>query len=244
MTEVLSITQSDANHQFRSPLTSTSPSQSSLLQDSSSLSRSTPNLKSRYTAFGCDPSLPTSEPSSAPSSPYPAPSAFSRQPSYASTPSSSFSLDDHVAQQSEEIYFPSYNDTSYPDISDITDVTTSPEAADLTPLTRTPPTTEKTPQSPLFEPDQTAGDDMAIRCEPTRHVDYLSHCWKEEDIWASWRHIVARRKVYSNSMRLENASWRTWSKFKNRLKTVSPETLNWYGAYIVLVGLRTNTTIG
>lgn len=73
----------------------------------------------------------------------------------------------------------------------------------------------------------TAGDDTAIQTEPTRHVDYLSHNWKEEDIWSSWRHIVAKRKVYSNSPRLENASWRTWAKSKNHLKTVSPETLNW-----------------
>ena len=72
-----------------------------------------------------------------------------------------------------------------------------------------------------------AGDDTAIQIEPTRHVDYLSHNWKEEDIWASWRHIVAKRKVYSNSQRLENASWRTWAKSKYQLKTVSPETLNW-----------------
>lgn len=73
----------------------------------------------------------------------------------------------------------------------------------------------------------TAGDDTAIEHEPTRHVDYLSHNWKEEDIWASWRHIVAKRKVYSNGARLENASWRTWAKSKYQLKTVSPETLNW-----------------
>ncbi len=72
-----------------------------------------------------------------------------------------------------------------------------------------------------------AGDDTAIENEPTRHVDYLSHNWKEEDIWASWRHIVAKRKAYSNSPRLENASWRTWAKSKYQLKTVSPETLNW-----------------
>ena len=72
-----------------------------------------------------------------------------------------------------------------------------------------------------------AGDDITLKTEPTRHVDYLSHNWKEEDIWASWRHIVARRKAYTNSSRLENASWRTWAKSKNKLKTVSPEALNW-----------------
>ena len=63
--------------------------------------------------------------------------------------------------------------------------------------------------------------------EPTRHADYLAHEWKLEDIWSSWRYVVARRKVYSNSVRLENASWRTWAKAKDNLRTVTPESLNW-----------------
>jgi hypothetical protein len=73
-----------------------------------------------------------------------------------------------------------------------------------------------------------AEDDIAIRARPSRHVDYLSHNWREEDIWSSWKLIVARRGDYSNSARLENASWRTWMKSKNKLSTVSPETLNWW----------------
>lgn len=72
-----------------------------------------------------------------------------------------------------------------------------------------------------------AEDDTAVRTQPSRHVDYLSHNWKEEDIWSSWKLIVSKRKAYNNSARLENASWRTWTKSKNKLKTVSPETLNW-----------------
>ena len=72
-----------------------------------------------------------------------------------------------------------------------------------------------------------AGDDSVVESEPTRHVDYLSHAWNEEDIWSSWRHIVAKRECYENWPRLENASWRTWAKSKHQLKTISPETLNW-----------------
>jgi hypothetical protein len=72
-----------------------------------------------------------------------------------------------------------------------------------------------------------AGDDSSIQDEPERHVDYLSHQWREEDIWASWRYVVSRRNRYSNGARLENASWRTWAKSKHNLRTVSPETLNW-----------------
>lgn len=70
-------------------------------------------------------------------------------------------------------------------------------------------------------------DDQAIEIEPTRHVDYLSHEWKEEDIWRSWSYVVHRRGNLANGTRLENASWRSWVKAKNQLKTVSPEALNW-----------------
>ncbi|KAK7542395.1 uncharacterized protein J3D65DRAFT_644205 [Phyllosticta citribraziliensis] len=76
------------------------------------------------------------------------------------------------------------------------------------------------------EPLPNAEDDTAIKPEPTRHVDYLSHEWREEDIWSSWRHITSNRKTYGERSRLENASWRTWAKAKYRLRTVSPETLN------------------
>jgi len=58
-------------------------------------------------------------------------------------------------------------------------------------------------------------------------VDYLSYDWREEDIWSSWRHIVEHRKVYGERSRLENASWRTWAKSQFKLKTVSPDSLNW-----------------
>ncbi|KAL2869415.1 protein phosphatase regulator REG1 [Aspergillus lucknowensis] len=90
---------------------------------------------------------------------------------------------------------------------------------------------EHTLDSPLFShcltPRIPAADDSSVKEEPSRHVDYLSHEWKEEDIWASWRHVITRREVYENSVRLENASWRTWAKLKRNLGTISPEALNW-----------------
>ncbi|KAM3415521.1 Uncharacterized protein BST61_g9042 [Cercospora zeina] len=77
-------------------------------------------------------------------------------------------------------------------------------------------------------PTSTVVDDTAVRQEPSRQVDFLSHDWREEDIWSSWRHIVSQRKtVYGERSRLENASWRTWAKTKFDLRTVSPERLNW-----------------
>lgn len=72
-----------------------------------------------------------------------------------------------------------------------------------------------------------SADDTSLEDEPSRHVDYLSHDWREEDIWSSWRYVTSRRNDYSNGVRLENASWRTWAKAKHNLKTISPESLNW-----------------
>lgn len=92
----------------------------------------------------------------------------------------------------------------------------------------TPKTTQTAAAATLPDPLlRTSSDDASIESEPERHVDYLSHDWREEDIWSSWRYVVARRDRYSNGVRLENASWRTWAKSKYGLRTVSPETLNW-----------------
>jgi hypothetical protein len=81
--------------------------------------------------------------------------------------------------------------------------------------------------STFSTPQISAADDSLVDEEPSRHVDYLSHEWKEEDIWASWRYVVAHREVYENSVRLENASWRTWTKLRHNLGTISPDSLNW-----------------
>ncbi|CDK25688.1 unnamed protein product [Kuraishia capsulata CBS 1993] len=70
-------------------------------------------------------------------------------------------------------------------------------------------------------------DDTEMVYEPTRHVDYLSHNWKESDISKSWRYVILRRKDVANSARLENASWRTWAQARNNLKTFPPQELNW-----------------
>jgi hypothetical protein len=86
------------------------------------------------------------------------------------------------------------------------------------------PTSPSLPDSPdAYQPH----DDNDIVYEPSRHVDYLSHNWKESDISKSWRYIVLKRKDVANSARLENASWRTWAQAKYHLKTVSPESVNW-----------------
>lgn len=230
MTEVLSITQPEGNSHFGSPLRRSSSQTSFLLQNASSYSRSSTNLKQKYAAVGYDASkFPASLPSSAPSSPRLTAPEFSNQPSYTSTPSSSLSLDDQCQTEKEDVIFPLYDEGGYyEDIVDA-DLPLSPESPRLDAVTKS--ASDSALAKPVYPQNlhtlPTAGDDTAIENEPTRHVDYLSHNWKEEDIWASWRHIVAKRKAYSNSSRLENASWRTWAKSKYQLKTVSPETLNW-----------------
>ena len=96
-------------------------------------------------------------------------------------------------------------------------------------------------------------DDNDLMYEPNRHVDYLSHKWNENEISQSWRYIILKKKRKDtdliNAARLENASWRTWSKARNNLKTVNPESLNWskdsdvtwlYGP--IVVGDQNNST--
>ncbi|KAJ8591832.1 hypothetical protein M405DRAFT_813731 [Rhizopogon salebrosus TDB-379] len=70
-------------------------------------------------------------------------------------------------------------------------------------------------------------DDTAVSDLPRGQVDYLSHEWREEDVWRSWRSMTRLKNEITNGIRLENASWRTWWKQRNKLSTVSPETLNW-----------------
>ena len=70
-------------------------------------------------------------------------------------------------------------------------------------------------------------DDSSVSTLPRSQVDYLSHDWQEEDVWRSWRKMTRQKNEITNGQRLENASWRTWWKQRNKLKTVTPETLNW-----------------
>ena len=156
--------------------------------------------------------------------------ADSATPSFHSTPASSISLNNCDSEDNEDqIVFPSYDDVGYYGQVEDLEPPASPrdtgESYTVSPTSDSTSTNVSRADSP--EPVERAEDDTAVRIQPTRHVDYLSHNWKEEDIWSSWRHVISKREVYSNSARLENASWRTWVKAKNKLKTVSPETLNW-----------------
>ncbi|MCJ1474340.1 hypothetical protein MMC13_002998 [Lambiella insularis] len=229
MTEVLTIS-SQHEGAFGTSPRRRSTSQTSFLHHSP-YPRPTPNVRSAgYGQVGYDIRFPASVPSSAPSSPRMQQPDFSNQPSYTSTPSSSLSLDESCDFDDEDdIQFPSYDDSSS---SSVIEAAAPPSSPDLKAVEDDTAATPHRTESTVFDLDalgvpQVAGDDTAVKVEPSRHVDYLSHTWKEEDIWSSWRHIVAKRGVYTNSSRLENASWRTWAKSKNRLKTISPDSLNW-----------------
>jgi Fungal protein of unknown function (DUF1752) len=70
-------------------------------------------------------------------------------------------------------------------------------------------------------------DDLMLRMPESRNVDYLSHVWREDEIWWSWRHLRSGQGAYHEIVRLENACWRSWAKLKDNLNTTSPESLNW-----------------
>lgn len=190
---------------------------------------STGGSKSAFgtSSFELDP--PRNTPSGSPGNS--SPPTIHDDASYQSTPASSISLDQGCDDSDEEdqIVFPAYDDVGYygqpEDLEPAASPRGSGESYTVSPTSNTASTDASRPDSPILA--EHAEDDTALRSQPSRHVDYLSHNWREEDIWSSWQLIVSKRGTYSNSARLENASWRTWMKAKYKLKTVSPETLNW-----------------
>ncbi|KAI1336828.1 protein phosphatase type 1 complex subunit Hex2/Reg1 [Xylariaceae sp. FL0016] len=175
--------------------------------------------------------VPDSSPSSAPSSPHTL-AADSSDPSYSSTPATNLSLDGQcdsdIHSHPDLPLIPDYGNNPYFGPLEDLEPPPSPRTGDsytCSPADQDASVTTSRPDSPVCV--EHAEDDSAVNHHPTHHVDYLSHNWKEEDIWSSWRYIVSKRAEFSNGPRLENASWRTWMKAKYRLKTVSPETLNW-----------------
>ncbi|EHL02835.1 putative Resistance to glucose repression protein 1 [Glarea lozoyensis 74030] len=85
----------------------------------------------------------------------------------------------------------------------------------------------KSAQPDQIEKIERAEDDTAIIAPPSKHVDYLSHDWCEEDIWSTWKYLKSTRQVYKNSERLANASWRMWMKERHQLPETEPLAINW-----------------
>lgn len=222
MAEVLS-SQSQQSP-FHTPMRS--PSSTSLFADSYALRRNPASL----------PDLRVHSPSS------------SRTSSIRSTSSSSLSGEfksDESSSEDDSFSFPKYSSSASRHRKARQDAyTASPHTTllDTSSCSRMPRSPSPSPidtystDTPLTTPDPlpVSEDDTAVRKEPSHHVDYLSYDWREEDIWSSWRHIVEHRKVYGERSRLENASWRTWAKSQFKLKTVSPDSLNWSVSIISL----------
>lgn len=220
MTEVLSAPYRGASHFPSSPLQSSSHTDLASLKSSSIPFSDRTNTKPTYTHEEFETLSTTSTSSSAPSSPELEHATFSRH-SYTATSASSLSLDTKgFLEDDDDIPFPSFEPAGPYE-------TEEPAPQPLSIIDEESPAQSVDVPRKNAEDFSIVNDDQALEPEPTRHVDYLAHEWREEDIWSSWRYIVARRKTITNSVRLENASWRTWTKAKNNLRTVSPEKLNW-----------------
>ncbi|KAL5370982.1 hypothetical protein DPSP01_014555 [Paraphaeosphaeria sporulosa] len=142
-----------------------------------------------------------------------------------STPASSLSLDTKSEEElcssdDEGLVFPAYWAAEKPK-----KISSDSPPLNLLPATDIPSSAHPLASTPNHIP--VSKDDTNLRPEPSQHVDYLTHDWKEEDIWSSWRYIVKHRIVYREHSRLENASWRQWAKSQFGLRTVTPESLNW-----------------
>lgn len=187
--------------------------------------------------------VPDSSPSSGPPSPTITLRAESESdPSCSSTPATSLSFDGQYEGDAsigfqDTLLLSEYGDNPYFMLDDLEDIEPSLSSRIDDSHTVSPADDASTgtsrPGSPT--PPEHAEDDTAVKHRPTQHVDYLSHDWREEDIWSSWRYIISKRREFANAPRLENASWRTWMKAKYGLKTVSPETLNWYACFFFSV---------
>lgn len=234
MAEVLSRSHDDQPYYNGSSLKRSGPSRASLLVASPSPAPSARTSSASEPSFEHIERYPRSLPSSASVSSRHSFSDLSQDASYASTPATTLSFESGL-DDDHGIAFPTYDEVQFFHEDEPLDLPPSPRPEDDLPSDTasdcsrdcavSTSTNSTHSDSPL--PTPSVADDTAIKQEPSRHVDYLSHDWREEDIWSSWRHIVSQRRVYGQRSRLENASWRTWAKSKYRLATVSPETLNW-----------------
>ncbi|KAK4507873.1 hypothetical protein PRZ48_001608 [Zasmidium cellare] len=214
MTEVLQVPrQPDGQSYYQSAgIRRSPPSSSSLFLDTSPHSSSPKNIATPHADHQerLSGKAPSSLPPSAASSFETISSASSRYStldSFDSSVESNLSLD-------TDLDFPNYDDVPFggghgsrPAYGE--------DSSEEPPESTSTDTTQS--DSPL--PTPTVADDTAVRNDPSRQVDFLSHEWREEDIWASWRHIVSQRKtLYGERSRLKESDV-TW--LYGPLKTAS-----------------------
>jgi hypothetical protein len=156
----------------------------------------------------------------------------SRSSSQSTTPTSIGSFEHRRRESDEENFFPSYGNQDFqfkntfvnmpPLLSPETSDDEEDEDKDIDLRSQT--SDSATAPSPDLPP---IIDDTALRPEPSKHVDYLSHNWEELEVATAWRGIVGNRKTYGERSRLENASWRGWTKHRLHLPTVDAKSINW-----------------
>lgn len=157
-------------------------------------------------------------------------SDYSRRSSSQSTAPTSIGGFDMRSRDDDDNFFPSYGNIDFSSSRHFKDVPRfgSPDSSDdpydASQSETSDTATVESSNSPDLAP---IVDDTALRPEPTRQVDYLSHRWNEEEVAASWKHIVGQRRTFGEQSRLENASWRGWAKTRSHLPTVSAKTINW-----------------
>lgn len=125
---------------------------------------------------------------------------------------------DDLSGDEEQIGFPSYDDTENSGLRVSGSCDNFPSFLAISP----------SGESNWPDLIERAEDDVAVVAIPSRHVDYLSHDWCEEDIWSSWKYLRSKRSDYSKKERLENAAWRIWGKARQNLVTIKPDTISWY----------------
>jgi len=167
-------------------------------------------------------------------------SDYSRRSSSQSTVATSIGgFDMRSRDDDDENIFPSYGTPfkfehtyeDYPSIGSPDSSDDEGEAYDASQSETSETATIESNHSPDLPP---IVDDTAVRPEPSRHVDYLSHKWSLHEVASTWKHVASKRGAPitggppGGQSRLENASWRSWAQTRGRLRTVPSSSINWY----------------
>lgn len=130
----------------------------------------------------------------------------------------------NIFDDSEELSFPNYGENSnYPHNLKTQDRPRPGYLSDPAPS----PTRDYVPWTPSY-PFGASEDDSVIRAQPYEQVDYYTYEWREDDLWATWKHLAGHRGAYLQWSRLENAAWRIWARYAFKRNRIAPESINWY----------------
>lgn len=119
---------------------------------------------------------------------------------YQSIPASNslFLNANYKPQNADHISFPVYDDTGYRYSEESVPLPSLQLDDFYTVSTASNSTSTDASQPELLNIAKHSKDDTAMQTQPSRHVDYLLHIWKEEDSLSSWKHIVSKGNAYAN----------------------------------------------